>query len=259
MSVFLFALALLTADVADAPESAPPRAATPPGAPSDDYGLVAWCYGTLGGYLDLHDEVMPEVTRIERTYRKPGTRLEDDLKVYADLQKESRTNLALFARAIAAAEKASLRPISDRGADAVRKGRSVWTAASTMSKARVAQEWMSWSLPAVCVSTAQSLEARASLLGATFDPSETGVADSPEALAPEAPVAEGAPGGPPPADGLEATARPEATGGDTVGEEVAVDDASVDETPDQAEPIADNRLLAPSEDIFAPTDSPAEP
>ena len=250
MSVFLFALALLTADVADAPESAPPRAATPPGAPSDDYGLVAWCYGTLGGYLDLHDEVMPEVTRIERTYRKPGTRLEDDLKVYADLQKESRTNLALFARAIAAAEKASLRPISDRGADAVRKGRSVWTAASTMSKARVAQEWMSWSLPAVCVSTAQSLEARASLLGATFDPSETGVADSPETQATDAP----------PVDGVEASEHPEARFTDTVDDLPGVVDASRDLETGQAEPPpVDNRLLAPSSEILAPVDSPTEP
>src|SRR5512135_1661353 len=56
----------------------------PAGVPHDDYQLVAWCYGMLRGYLDLHDEVMPEVTRIETTFRPPGRKLSDDLKVYAD-------------------------------------------------------------------------------------------------------------------------------------------------------------------------------
>ena len=47
----------------------------PIGAPTDDFGLVAWCYGALGGYLDLHDRVLPEVSRIEGAYRRPGTTL----------------------------------------------------------------------------------------------------------------------------------------------------------------------------------------
>ena len=62
-----------------AAEGPPPEAAPaaeelpwPAGAPHDDYGLVAWCHGALTGYLDLHDQVMPEVTRIETTYRPPG-------------------------------------------------------------------------------------------------------------------------------------------------------------------------------------------
>ena len=50
----------------------PTRALT--GAPTDDYQFVAWCYGALSGYLDLHDEVMPEVTRIESTWTARGAR-----------------------------------------------------------------------------------------------------------------------------------------------------------------------------------------
>ena len=83
MSALLFALALLAQNAAPetgpAAEGPPPEAAPaaeelpwPAGAPHDDYGLVAWCHGALTGYLDLHDQVMPEVTRIETTYRPPG-------------------------------------------------------------------------------------------------------------------------------------------------------------------------------------------
>ena len=66
----IFALALLTADMQDAPTvSVPPPAAAdatpvatqgqedpdylPKGAPSDDFGFVAWCDGVLSGHMDL--------------------------------------------------------------------------------------------------------------------------------------------------------------------------------------------------------------
>jgi hypothetical protein len=149
-------------------EALPPAERWPAGAPHDDYQFVAWCYGSLRGYLDLHDQVMPEVTRIESTYRPPGRKLADDLKVYADMQKEGRAQLKAFQAALTAAEKASLRPINTVGAAAVQQGRSVWRAGPEVTKARMAQEWMSWALPAKCETTAKALEARASLLGASF-------------------------------------------------------------------------------------------
>jgi hypothetical protein len=153
---------------AAAAEAPPPGDRWPAGAPHDDYQFVAWCYGSLRGYLDLHDEVMPEVTRIESTYRPPGRKLSDDLKVYADLQKESRIQLKAFQTALTAAEKASIRPINSVGAAAVQQGRSVWRAGPDVTKARLAQEWMSWALPAKCEITAKALEARSSLLGASL-------------------------------------------------------------------------------------------
>ena len=178
MKTALFlAMALFLAD--DAPDAnaggaaapAEPAAATanhPPGAPQDDYGLVAWCYGALSGYLDLHDEVMPEVTRIETTFRAPGRTLEEDLAVYSDMQRDGRRQMKLFAAAMEAAEKASLRPLNALGAEAVKKGRGVWAAAPNLPKARVAQEWMSWALPARCESAAVELEQRATLMGTAF-------------------------------------------------------------------------------------------
>jgi hypothetical protein len=147
---------------------APRESAWPSGAPRDGYELVAWCYGALRGYVDLHDQVMPEVTRIESSFRRPGSRLADDLKVYDDQQKQARVDLARFQAAMTAAEKASLRPINTIGAAAVAKGRSVWNGGPDVTKARLAQEWMSWTPPARCRTTADSLEQRARLMGPAF-------------------------------------------------------------------------------------------
>lgn len=177
MSPLLIALALLAQDPApaDAVEAPPPAPAVeevpyPSGAPRTDYGLVSWCYGALAGYVELKPQVMPEVTRIETAFRAPGRTLAEDLQVYEDLEAESQTNLKLFARAMEAAEKASMKPINTEGGEAVKRGRSTWAAAPNLPKARLAQEWMSWSLPARCITTAERLETRANLLGATFDP-----------------------------------------------------------------------------------------
>jgi hypothetical protein len=179
MTPLVAALALFSqaAETPAAPNAAaqvaapPPAAANPsfpPGAPTEPYQFVAWCYGALRGYLEMHDEVMPEVKRIENTWRKPGTSLADDLKVYAAQQAQGKKDLAAFQRAMTAAEKASLRPINAVGAQAVRKGRSTWTAASEVTVRRKAQEWMSWTLPAACQTTAADLEKRAVLMGASF-------------------------------------------------------------------------------------------
>src|SRR5438094_217681 len=66
------------APAAEAPVAdTPPEVPHPKGAPTDPYQFVAWCYGSLRGYIDLHDEVMPEVTRIETTFRPPGRKLSD--------------------------------------------------------------------------------------------------------------------------------------------------------------------------------------
>lgn len=146
----------------------PRESAWPSGAPRDDYQLVAWCYGALRGYVDLHDEVMPEVTRIESSFRRPGSRLADDLKVYDEQQKQARADLTRFQAAMTAAEKASLRPINTVGAAAVVQGRAIWNARPDTTKARLAQEWMSWTPPARCRTTADSLEQRARLMGPAF-------------------------------------------------------------------------------------------
>ena len=177
MTPFLIALAL-AAQVPDAPPAAaapvvaeapaPPVDRIPNGAPREDYPFVAWCYGALRGYLDMKGEMMPEVTRIERQFRKPGTSLAEDLQVYADMENEGRAQLKVFQGALTAAEKASIRPINAAGALAVKQGRQIWNTGTEVSKARKAQEWMGWALPARCETVATSLEVRAKLIGATL-------------------------------------------------------------------------------------------
>ena len=203
MSALPLILALLAAQEAPAapPQDPAPAASTeapvdpladmpfPAGAPRDDYGFVGWCAGALGGYLELHDKVLPDVTRIEAAFRKPGTTLAEDMKVYSDQQKEGRADLKAFARAMQAAENASLRPLHDQGLDAIQKGHATWAAAGNMPVRTVAQQWMGWALPARCEPTAKALEARARLLGATFTANDQS--------APDAPAAQDAPHPPP--------------------------------------------------------------
>jgi len=176
MPALAFALALFLADqpdaaaaAAQATDAAPAaEAPLPAGAPKDDYQFVAWCYGALRGYLDLHDQVMPEVTRIESEFRRPGSNLSDDLKVYAETQRQGRKDLGKLQAAMTAAEKASLRPINSVGAAAVAKGHAMWTVTPDVTKARLAQVWMSWEPPRRCVATADALQKRALLMGPAF-------------------------------------------------------------------------------------------
>ena len=188
------------APAADAAADTPPEERIPAGAPREDYQFVAWCYGSLRAYLDLHDKVMPEVTRIESSFRPPGRKLADDLKVYADMQKEGRAQLKIFQGAITAAEKASIRPINTVGAAAVLQGRNVWQAGPDVTPARLAQAWMSWVLPARCEIVANRLHDKAVLMGASFkvndEPDPPPADAAPAADAPAAP-AEAPPPAPP--------------------------------------------------------------
>ncbi|HLZ75722.1 hypothetical protein [Phenylobacterium sp.] len=177
-----------------ADEAAAPEDRFPAGAPHDDYQFVAWCYGNLRAYLDLHDQVMPEVTRIESTFRPPNRKLSDDLKVYADMQKEGRAQLKQFQAALTAAEKASLKPINTVGAAAVSKGADVWRVTPDITPARLAQAWMSWDLPARCEVTAKTLQTKATLMGGAFKVNEE--PDPPPAEA-AAPAADAPPPAPP--------------------------------------------------------------
>ena len=219
MASIAIALALfLQGQPAAAEAAAPPPAEDrlPAGAPKDDYQFVGWCYGMLRGYLDLHDQVMPEVTRIESAFRPPDRKLSDDLQVYADMQKEGQKQLKQFRAALTAAEKASLKPINQLGAKAVGQGADVWRTAQDVTPARLAQEWMSWTLPARCETVAKNLKANATLLGGAFkindqpEPPPEAEAQPADAPAGEAKPAEAAAPGasPPPADAATAPADP---------------------------------------------------
>ncbi len=184
-AAFLALVTLLQAPIGDGPVSTAPRVpvirpAQPAAAggaatgitgaraaaqpPTDDYGYVAWCYGALETYLGLYDRVMPEVTRIERSF--PGPRGADaDLKLYPQMRDQARKDLTTYRSAITAAEKASPRSIAQEGAAAMRRGRAVWTGSAQAKTAEIAREWMGWSPPARCEEVAKALTVRSNVLG----------------------------------------------------------------------------------------------
>ena len=202
----LFALALFAADPAMDTAGSTPAAASAPGEPQNDYQLVAWCYGALAAHMSLHDEAMPEVERIEKTFETHPGEAKEELAFYAQQQKEGKKQLALFHEAMTAAEKASIKPIQQEGATAMAQGKAIWAGSGYADKRRLAQEWMSWALPDRCAATAQSLEKKASVLGAAIsynaeseapaaEPAEAGSAPAEEPVAapaeePAAPAAE---------------------------------------------------------------------
>ncbi len=200
-TALLFALALMAQDAPVTTAAPPPRtqpAATPP---TDEYGYIAWCYGALSGYVDLYDKVMPEVTRIEKAFPGPDGAAAA-LKEYPAMRIQARTDLKAYASAITAAEKASPRPISEYGAGAMKKGRSIWGGSEAIDKARLAQVWMSWSPPGDCETRAKTLETKSNLLGQALNYNvksalpaepEAAPAPEPEAAAPPPPAETPAP------------------------------------------------------------------
>lgn len=178
-NALFLALALLAQDGQASTQS-------PNAPPSDEYGYVAWCYGALGGYASLYDEVMPEVTRIEKAFPGPDG-VEASLKTYPELRAQARKDLKTFASAITAAEKASPRPISEYGGSQVKRGAAIWQGAGSIDKARLAQMWMSWSPPGDCEKRAKALEIKSSILGKALNynaVSATTQAPPPETQAP---------------------------------------------------------------------------
>lgn len=117
---------------------------------------AAWCRGLLGGYLELRDEAMPEVERIERAFRRPGSNLAEDLAVYDRLQEESLRRLAEFDRLI---HEMNAIGLQSHGVSArwTAEGRNVWARAEEGGPARLGREWMSWTLPRGCEGIGQSL------------------------------------------------------------------------------------------------------
>ena len=195
----LFALALFAAAPAQAaPQTPAPDQATiaiqeqgsdevPPGAPTDDYGFVAWCYGALDESLSVYDVVLPDLKDIDARFGSPVK----EATPYADDIVDEHKALKRFAAAMEAAERASPQPIAEHGVAAINLGRSIWDPAKAQPRRQLAHAWLMWGLPNRCESTAKTLKARATLLGQAM------AIGAPKVEAPEHPAAPPAP--PPPA------------------------------------------------------------
>jgi hypothetical protein len=224
----------------------------PVSAPSDDYGYVGWCFGAISGYIDLYDRAMPEVIRIERAWPTPST--EENIKVVYPAQKrDAIASLDLFRRAIEAAEKASPTTIAQQGAAAIRKGRGVWTGATTVPKAQLAQFWMSWAPPAKCEETARALEARSLLFGQALTANTAVPVAAPAAPEPAAEPAALAEAAPTP---LAETPVEPAVAAVAAVEAAAADDAETPTPEAPIDPVAAVETAPLVEDAPAGTDAP---
>jgi hypothetical protein len=156
----LLALAVMTADATPpaAAQAAPTTAdpvdsqPLPAGAPSDDYGLVNWCAGALAGHMGLYPLVKPDLDAL------PDPRPQESAALDAEQMKAGKEYLALYQKAIDAAEKASPRAINERGAAMRAAGDSIWTAArsTTDTKSRM-WTYLGWELPGRCETAAERL------------------------------------------------------------------------------------------------------
>jgi hypothetical protein len=134
----------------------------PAGAPTDDYGLVGWCYGALTGHMGLYKTVMPEVERIERAFPDPAVPIEEALKGYTEQHALGAKDLDMFKSALDAADKGDPKAHAAARKASIELGLGSWKGADTANRRTLAQLWMSWELPARCEPTAQRLIAASS-------------------------------------------------------------------------------------------------
>lgn len=130
--------------------------AFPTGAPTDDYGFMAWCYGALAGHLSLYDKVLPEVRRIEGEFPDTDTPLTKVMDGYRIQHQRGEKILVNYGRALDIEEATGKTGGADR-TSAVAKGREAWKGSDTAEPRQLAQIWMSWALPDRCQSTAARL------------------------------------------------------------------------------------------------------
>jgi hypothetical protein len=128
----------------------------PTGAPTDDYGFMAWCYGALSGHLALYDKVLPQVRRIEAEFPDSKTPIDKIMAAYAVQHRRGERLLIVYGRALDVQEAAGKSEGEDRTA-AVARGKDVWSGADSADPKQLAQLWMSWGLPGRCQSTAAKL------------------------------------------------------------------------------------------------------
>jgi hypothetical protein len=153
----------------------------PTGAPTDDYGFVAWCHGALNGHMELYDQVKPQLTELARSPKEA----EESAKADQEQLAAGREYLALYSRALIAAERATPTAIHDRGVQADLQGYRMWAPARSADPKNRMWAWLTWELPGRCETVAKSLEERSSLFAETFrrggkdEPAEAVKTDAP--------------------------------------------------------------------------------
>ncbi len=131
----------------------------PAGAPSDDYGFVAWCHGALRGHMDLFEVVKPTLNALPDP--DPKMTAASD----AEMLEAGAQYLALYERAMDAAEKASPTEIKPRRTDLEKAGGRIWGAAQMAEPKTRMWSWAMWVLPGRCEYAAERLYEKSMLKG----------------------------------------------------------------------------------------------
>ena len=153
--------------VAPLPRAEPP---VPAGAPADDYGLVAWCHGALGGHIELAEKIK-DVLPLDEVQQQLG-----------------REYLNRYEAALAAAPAAKASDGLLKASTARTEGYRRWAPALTTSDRETAKyAYLGWQLPGRCDIAAERLTRTGDLLGAALAgpaPAQTPAPAAPDAAAP---------------------------------------------------------------------------
>ena len=137
----------------------------PAGAPKDDYGFVAWCYGVLSGHMDL------------------AQRVQTVLPLDPVQQKVGQSYLAAYDKALADAKEGSTAAGRKRAEAARSIGWKNWDKARAADKQLAADTYLAWQLPGRCEHAAIRLSGDKDLFRMSPTPEEI------EAMGTETPVA----------------------------------------------------------------------
>jgi len=143
----------------------------PDGAPTDDYEFVAWCHGALAGQVELDPIVEKDMDSIEGKAKAAQRRAGDQ-----EIARQHKIYLALYEKALAAAEKASPVAIHDKGVEAELKGYRIWGPTRNKPPIWRMVDWGNWEVPPHCQKAAQRLYDRSTLFGAAL---KTEASDAP--------------------------------------------------------------------------------
>ena len=140
----------------------------PDGAPKDDYRFVAWCHGALAGQIELDPIVEKDMDAIEGKAKAAKHHADD-----VEIAKEHRKYLALYEKALSAAEKASPTAIHQDGMDAEVQGYKIWGPTRNKQPVWRMVDWGNWEVPPHCEKAAKRLYDKSSLFGAALKTEET--------------------------------------------------------------------------------------
>ncbi len=176
-----------------------PEGDVPAGAPTDDYGLVAWCRGALSGHMELYPVIKPQLDGLSKKEDAAKEAEADAAQMAA-----GREYLSLYKRALDAAEQAaSNSTLRQRGSTAEAQGYRIWAGVRASDPQNRMWGWLNWSLPGRCETAAKRLEQRSDLFGVALRSDGAAARPAtPEPAATPAPAVPAAPETPAAAEGL---------------------------------------------------------